>query len=229
LVAFAYSAGLIAFLNPCGFAILPSYVSYSVANPEAEQIPIKRRLARGALVGLIITLGFIAIFGSVGAVFSYFGSSLAKYVVWASVAIGAVIIVLGALLLRNKTISIAIHNPVRISGRGYSSSFMFGIGYSVTSISCTMPIFLLVVTTALATGGFLDGLVIFLTYAIGMGTAMTVFSAAVSASRHAVVAKFRNFMQYVKKISGIVLIAAGAYVIYYQFFLGGFIASPIFR
>lgn len=216
-------------MNPCGFAILPSYVSYSVASAEMEQISAKRRILKGVLVGLVVTLGFIAIFASLGAVFSYFGSGFAKYVAWISAGIGAVIIGLGILLLRKKTISISIHNPVRISGKGYFSNFMFGIGYSITSISCTLPIFLLVVTTAFASGSFIDGLFAFLAYALGMGTAMVIFISAISASKYEVVTKMRAFMPHIKRISGIVLIGAGIYVIYYQFFLGGFITSPIFR
>jgi cytochrome c biogenesis protein CcdA len=30
IIGFAFSAGAVAFLNPCGFAMLPSYVSYFV-------------------------------------------------------------------------------------------------------------------------------------------------------------------------------------------------------
>jgi cytochrome c biogenesis protein CcdA len=37
IIGFAFSAGAVAFLNPCGFAMLPSYVSYFVES-NTQQI-----------------------------------------------------------------------------------------------------------------------------------------------------------------------------------------------
>jgi len=32
LIGFAFSAGAVAFLNPCGFAMIPTYISYFVES-----------------------------------------------------------------------------------------------------------------------------------------------------------------------------------------------------
>ena len=78
IIGFAFSAGAIAFLNPCGFAMLPTYVSYFVerhshlqettitSNTSNLRLILVKRLTYSALVGLIVTTGFIAIFGLTG-------------------------------------------------------------------------------------------------------------------------------------------------------------------
>ena len=68
LIGFALSADVVAFLNPCGFAMLPTYVSYFVkSDSSSSQIKTAttsnyylgsislRRLSKGALIGLLVT------------------------------------------------------------------------------------------------------------------------------------------------------------------------------
>ncbi|MGC1931011.1 MAG: hypothetical protein WA667_18735 [Candidatus Nitrosopolaris sp.] len=71
IIGFAFSAGAVAFLNPCGFAMLPTYVSYFVesntqniitASSNSRLILVKR-LARAGSVGLLVTAAFIVTFG----------------------------------------------------------------------------------------------------------------------------------------------------------------------
>ena len=65
--AWPFGLGIFAAFNPCGFAMLPAYLSYflGIESKENDQ----RRLttvARGLIVGLIMTMGFIAVFGTFG-------------------------------------------------------------------------------------------------------------------------------------------------------------------
>lgn len=71
----AFAAGIVATVNPCGFAILPSFVSYYLGTRVGPG-----RVVEGLLVGLTVTAGFMAVFGTVGVVFglgarSFLGSS----------------------------------------------------------------------------------------------------------------------------------------------------------
>jgi cytochrome c-type biogenesis protein len=253
LIGFALSAGAIAFLNPCGFAMLPTYISYFVErNSQFQQrqqnvisssnsngalrLISVRRLSYGALVGLLVTAGFIAIFGLVGVGISAAGIGIVKYFSWIAVLSGVIIIGIGIAKIFGKTVHINIPIPRGVvfgsidsnnhcssngnKNSGYTNFFLFGIGYAIASLSCTLPIFLLVVFQGLSAGGIVQGSFVFLSYALGMGAVMVVVSLAVSASNQTFVIWLRKLVPKMNVITSIVLILAGSYLIYYNLVVG---------
>ena len=69
--AFPFGLGLLAAFNPCGFAMLPAYLSYFLGIESKDHG--QRRLptvVRGLAVGLVMTLGFVVVFGSAGILFA---------------------------------------------------------------------------------------------------------------------------------------------------------------
>jgi cytochrome c-type biogenesis protein len=93
IIGFAFSAGAVAFLNPCGFAMLPSYISYFVESNTQEivnkssnsRLILVRRLTMGGLVGILVTTAFIATFGLAGIVISSLGIGIVKFLPWIAV------------------------------------------------------------------------------------------------------------------------------------------------
>ena len=64
-LALAFAAGLVATVNPCGFAMLPAYLSYFMGIDEENQG--RPAALRGALVvGAIVSAGFLVVFGLAG-------------------------------------------------------------------------------------------------------------------------------------------------------------------
>src|SRR5712691_8302702 len=260
LIGFALSAGAIAFLNPCGFAMLPTYISYFVErNSQLQQrqqdmiasgsrssinstlrLISVRRLSYGALLGLLVTAGFIAIFGLVGVAISAAGIGIVKYFSWIAVLSGVIIIGIGIAKIFGKTFHINIPMPrglvhSRIAGNdqygskgiknsGYTNFFLFGIGYAIASLSCTLPIFLLVVFQALSAGGIVQGSFVFLSYALGMGAVMIAVSLAIAISNQTFLKWLRKLAPKMNIITSIVLILAGSYLIYYNLVIGKLLA-----
>ena len=93
--------------------------------------------------------------------------------------------------------------------------FLFGIAYGVSSLSCTLPIFLVVVGTALGSGTLLISLAQFMGYALGMGTVLAVITIGTALFREAMEHWLRRLMPYVHRVSALFLIGAGVYLIYY--------------
>ena len=91
---------------------------------------------------------------------------------------------------------------------------LFGLGYGVASLSCTLPIFLVVAGAAL-TGSGLAVPLTFAAYALGMGTILTALAVAVALSRTGVANGVRRLRPHFTRLSGVLLVAAGAYVVYY--------------
>ena len=100
LVGLAFAAGLVAALNPCGFAMLPAYLLLVVRGQphDARSVPwaaVGRALA--ATVGM--ALGFMAVFGSFGALTISAASTVQRYLPYGTVVIGVVLVALGVWLL----------------------------------------------------------------------------------------------------------------------------------
>ncbi len=107
----------------------------------------------------------------------------------------------------------------------YLKFFLFGIGYSIASLSCTLPVFLLVVFQGISTGGLLDGFLVFLLYALGMGIIMTGISLAISISNQAFMRLMAKLSSKINVITSIILIGAGLYLLYYNIIIGKLLVS----
>ena len=67
---FAFGAGMVAAVNPCGFAMLPAYLSLCLGNQDAgfEKRSSLRRPLRALLIGGAVSSGFVLLFGLAGIV-----------------------------------------------------------------------------------------------------------------------------------------------------------------
>lgn len=213
-----------AFLNPCGFALLPSYVSYYIGLHDRQEghSPVGAGFLKGLALGMLVTAGFITVFGASGLLISYLGTWLVRYVPWMTILIGLTLIAIGTILLLGRSFHIHIPIAPRFSpiNGGYFSFLVFGMAYAIASLSCTIPIFILVVLQAVSSGGLLSGLTIFVSYAAGMGLMMTILSVAISVSKEFVLRYMGSLMPYIGRVSGVIIILAGLYLIYFQIIKG---------
>ena len=228
LVSLAFSAGLISFLNPCGFALLPVYITYYFKNEGLEKASLFRRTFAGLAFGLMVSLGFAAVFSSIGIVVAYIGTSILKYAGWFDLFIGFLLIAIGVIYLLNLNLKIKLNKLTNFGEKlksnklknKYTSFFLYGMGFAIASLGCTLPIFLLVVTAASKAGGILSGIAIFLIYAAGMSMFMIIFSLAIALSKTVMESLLKKWMPYVYKLGAVIVIIAGIYLIYNQVVLG---------
>jgi len=225
-LVFALSAGAAATLNPCGFAMLPAYVAYFIGKEESRS-SLTRGIVSGLQGGIAMTLGVLAVFAAIGTILSLASRAILRYFPWATMAIGAAIIVLGVVMLLRRSVQVAlpVSNPMSArsdptAGRGMRSLLLFGAGYGVASLGCTLPIFLVVVAQALATGGVLGGIMVLPAYGLGMGAVLLALSLAVATGKNIVVRGLRSVVPHVRTIGAVGLILAGSYLIYYQVTVG---------
>ncbi len=91
----------------------------------------------------------------------------------------------------------------------------FGASYAVASLGCTIAPFLAVVVTAFRAGTIVEGVVLFLLYAAGMGLVVGTAAVAVALSRDGLVRVLRGSGRFLSAVSGGLLIVAGGYVAWY--------------
>lgn len=219
--AFAFLAGGVATANPCGFGLLLAYVARQL-GPDAED-PRRPAAActQALLVGAATTGGFLIVFGVAGAAISLTGSWLIGVVPWAALLVGVALILTGAVVAGGRYVGPRRVRRMMVEGSGYRSGLWFGALYGVCSIACTLPIFL-VVTALATTAGPVAGTATFVAYALGMGTVLTALAVAVALARGALARAIERMLPHLVRLSGVLLMLAGAYVVYYwAFALGG--------
>jgi cytochrome c biogenesis protein CcdA len=218
-IGFAFAAGMVASVNPCGFFMLPAYISYHLGTEEEGfyKQSTSRRLSKGLLLGGVTTLGFLVVFAAVGGVISAGGQWLVR------VAIGVVMIFVGLyLVITHRTLGIMAASRVTVSPqRNLRNVFMYGIVYAIGSLSCTLPIFLVVVGSSLTGQGLLGSLSQFVGYALGMGTILVAVTLGAALFQGTVARALRKALPYVHRTSALFMVGAGAYLIYYWVFFAG--------
>jgi cytochrome c biogenesis protein CcdA len=215
----AVAAGMVAVVNPCGFALLPAYASLLVVGDDAPSrtVAIWRALA---LAGAM-TAGFAAVFGSFGLLLAGVSniSAVQRYLPWFTLVLGLALLGLGGWLLAGGSLPglrIAVRGPVLT--RSVSSMAAFGATYATASLSCTLAPFLATVVASFRTGSIADGTTVFLAYALGMGLVIVAVSLAIALAQSAVVTWLRQVGPLVPRIGGGLLAIAGAYVAYYGWY-----------
>jgi len=220
-VGYAFAAGMVASVNPCGALMLPSYIFFQLGVDDEASVSTVERVLKALRFAIATTAGFAVIFGLVGAVVSVGGRWLTDFFPYAGLIIGLAMVGLGIwLLVSHRSLGILAASRVSVTPeRSLSNMFLFGIAYAISSLSCTLPIFLVVIGSALTTGGqqggWMTSLAQFLGYALGMGAVMAVVSVGTSLFRQAVERWLRRVMPYVHRVSALFLIGAGIYLIYY--------------
>ncbi|NUR27898.1 MAG: cytochrome c biogenesis protein CcdA [Catenulispora sp.] len=214
LLVLAVSAGMLAAVNPCGFALLPAYLGLLVTGDQ----PSRRAAVRRALaLTLAMTLGFMAVFGVFGLIVAPVASSLQQYLPWFTIVFGVLLAGLGGWLAAGRRLpSLPLHGrgPAALN-RSPRSMIAFGMSYAVASLSCTIAPFLAVVVSTFRSGTIFDGILLFLAYSAGMGLVVGTAAVAVALTRTELVRRLRRAGAVVPRIAGILLLVSGAYVAYY--------------
>ena len=218
-LSFAFVAGTVATVNPCGFALLPAYLARRIGSDE-QQRRTSEAVARALLVGAVTTAGFMVVFGTIGTAISLGARAVIHVLPWAGLTIGILLMVAGVTVLAGGHLRVRLPGGRLSAGRtGVAGDVLFGIGYGTASLSCTLPIFLAATGTAV-TGSVGTSALSFIAYSAGMGTILTALAIAAALSQKGLALALRRVVPYVNRASGALLLSAGAYVVYYWgFFL----------
>lgn len=213
-VVLAFTAGMVATFNPCGFSLLPAYIGAFVAGDGVAE-RTDRRVIRAIRVAAAVSVGFVIVFATVGLVIDSIASEARRQLPWVTIVIGGLLIVGGLATVAGWKPSFAIRGP-QFSTRSNKTGVMVGYGvtYAIASLSCTIGPFLAVTGTALD-GSLIEGLTSYVAYALGMGVIILLLSVA-SALAHSTVAIYmRRLSRVAPRIGGGLMVLAGGYAIWY--------------
>ena len=219
-LALALTAGIIVAFNPCGFAMLPAYMSYFVGKSAAEaDRPLPQRLVRAAMVAGVVTLGFVTVYGTIGLLATTLFSGIKQAVPFISIGVGILLAVLGFTMIRGYEPKLSFLKVGAIDeGRGLRSLYVFGLSYAVVSLSCGFAGFSGVVVSTLNDGSIFGAVATYLTFSLGMGLVLMVLTLAAALAQQTVARTMKRALPYVNRISGAFLIVAGLYVAFYGYY-----------
>lgn len=218
-LAVPYSLGLFAAFNPCGFPMLPAYLSYFLGLEDSQrETNLLTNVLRALLVGLVMTGGFVLVFGIFGALFQSVLSQgpILSRLGYVTITVGIVMIPLG--LAMTLGFEPVIRLPKMNKGgdsKRLGSVFMFGVSYAVVSMSCTIGILTTNLANTLDDEGFFHGVASFVAYAVGMGSIITFLTLSLAMARTNVARNMRQILPYISRISGVMLMLAGVYLVIY--------------
>jgi cytochrome c-type biogenesis protein len=234
LLPFGYSfgAGMVSTVNPCGFSLLPAYLSLYLGGRDdgtASSHPLLRG-GKALIIGTAVTLGFTVLFSFVGVIIWAGGYILMRYLPWLGLFVGAVLACLGLYLIAGKSVYTSL--PPRLANlignpksQGFNTYFLFGIGYGMASLGCTLPIFLVVVGSAIKSQGLTGGLLQFISYALGMGAVLTVLALSFALFKGGLSTYLSRALPYMGRVAGALLLVSGSYQVHYWLTKGGLLAK----
>lgn len=213
-VALAFTAGMVATFNPCGFSLLPAYIGAFVAGDEVTE-RVDRRLLRAIGVAAAVSVGFIVVFATVGLIMDSIASQTRRQLPWVTIVIGGLLIVGGIAMAAGWKPNLALRGPRTPTGSNSVPVMVgYGVTYAIASLSCTIGPFLAVTGTALSRSP-LEAVATYTAYALGMGVIILVLSIASALAHSAVTNHMRRLSQVAPRIGGALMILAGGYAIWY--------------
>lgn len=214
----ALTAGMVAAVNPCGFALLPAYLSVLILgdHPPSRRVALVRALTAAAS----LTVGFAVLFGLFGLAVLPVAGQVQQHLPWFTVVFGIALAGTGAWLVAGRTLPAVLPGLRRAPtvSRSVPSMVLFGSAYALASLSCTIGPFLAIVVSAFRTGATLDGMVLFLAYAAGMGLIVGAASLTVAVTRSTAAGRLRRLGALAPRLGGGMLLLVGAYVAYYGWY-----------
>ncbi len=215
----AFTAGMVAAFNPCGIALLPSYLTYLLSGRSQET---KHTWLSGFRSGVLMTVGFAVVFGIAGILVGSAGQFIFAMVPFASIALAVLLVVAAWLMLRREYLLTKwspgdfVTKLSSIFRRGTNGSFIaYGISYGIISLTCSFPVFLAVVAQGISVQRMGANLELFFAYVVGMGIVIVLLSTVTVVTRSFVERFVRGAVPVIQKMSAIVMVGSAFYLLWY--------------
>jgi cytochrome c-type biogenesis protein len=238
----AIFAGVASFFSPCAFPMFPGYMTFYFKK-HMEQADKELKVGKAAASGSVTAAGIILVYIIIGAAILLAGTVIVPFISALQLVIGILLLILGALMMTNIQYD-GIIAPFRKIGNKlkgkkkdkpgtekkgdgfYAGLFVYGAGYGGAAAACTLPVFLGVILGGISTGNFFTGILLLMVYTLVAAVLMIVVTVALAVVGHKAVQKIAQYTTAIKKISGLVLLLAGVYLVLFWLISSGHLTLP---
>lgn len=213
---FSFLQGVLAFLAPCAVALLPGYIVAFISRNSGASSSLSIRLGRGLKLAFLSIIGILLIYSLAGVMIMVAGQVLKDYMKWITIGMGGIFIILGFLMILGKNISLSINLQDSSYKSEATEAFVFGVAYAIGALGCLFPLFLIVATQAMAADSLLEGSSYLLAYFTGISGMMILTILLAIFAKSFLMRNLRKVLPHMEMVTGILLLLAGVYIIYYQ-------------
>ncbi len=215
-LAVAFLAGLLSFLSPCVLPLVPSYVGF-LTGMTLPEVTTRRRLALAH--ALCFVLGFSLIFILLGASATALGRALKYYQVWLTRAGGVLIILFGLYCLGVIRIgAFQMERRIHLQDKpvGFLGSGLVGMAFGAGWTPCIGPILGAILGLATVETDVSRGMVLLAAYSAGLAVPFLLAALAVDSFLDWF-QRFRKYIPWVMRVSGVMLVAVGLLLVTGEF------------
>ena len=219
-LSFSFGAGALTAVNPCGFAMLPIYLSMYLKRSEGRKINFITKFNNSILIITTIGMGFLVLFLTFGFLIGLGGELLSLLIPTISIFLGIIVLYMGSTQLIGEQsyipffqqLASKIGNP---NNTDLKSFFIFGISYGIASIGCSLPLFIALITNSIKSQDLVLSIFHFLSYALGMIFIIGLVTVFISIFSKVKIPFLNQISRKSSTISGIILCIVGIYLLIY--------------
>ena len=210
----AFVAGVFATFNPCGFAMLPAYLSLAIlegGNNDRKSQLLARAFKFSALMGV----GILAVFSAFSLIIFPISTSIQRYLPYITTLLGLGVVALAIYILWKGPVAIGKLWSPQISPTGnFLTYILYGVTFALGSISCTIGPFLAITSRAI-NENYLHSLSIYFVYGLGFVVTILILAILTALSQQFLIRKIRNSGGVLEKAMAIIILIVGLYLIYF--------------
>ncbi|MEY3699759.1 MAG: hypothetical protein RIT16_119 [Actinomycetota bacterium] len=215
--AYSFMLGMLAAVNPCGFVLLPAYLLYFLGIDGGPQHISRAPLQRALRVSASVSAGFLLVFLVVGTISRLFTQWIELRAKYAGFVIGLILIVLGIAMLFGWKPSFTTSMPGAKRDHSTRAMFVFGIGYAIASIGCTIGLLTTAILGSIGTNGFVSGVISITMYGLGMSLLVTALTVTLAAAKTGVTRVLKRSLRYIDKVAAVFISLTGMYLTWYWY------------
>jgi cytochrome c-type biogenesis protein len=212
----AFAAGLLSFLSPCVLPLVPSYIGF-LTGMSLPEMSGRRRVA--VAHALLFVLGFSLVFVLLGASATALGRALNYYQVWLQRVGGVLIIGFGLVCLGViKAGFLSQERRVQVEQKpvGYLGSALVGMAFGAGWTPCIGPVLGAILGLAATSQDLARGVLLLAVYSAGLAVPFLVAAVALD-SFLGWFQRFRRYLPWVMRVTGVLLIFVGALMLTGEF------------
>jgi len=212
----AFTAGLLSFLSPCVLPLVPSYVGFITGMTLPEVTGRRRAVLTHAL---LFVAGFSLVFVLLGASATALGRALNYYQVWLQRVGGVLIILFGLLCLGVFKVGLLTQERrfhLERKPVGYLGSALVGMAFAAGWTPCIGPVLGGILGLAATSSDVTRGMQLLAVYSAGLALPFLIAAVAVDSFLDWF-QRFRRFLPWVMRVSGVMLIVVGVLLVTGEF------------
>jgi len=216
----AFGAGVLSFLSPCVFPLIPAYLAQltGLSFQEMQDMDSERRrsMLRNSFA---FVAGLAIVFTLFGASATFLGRFFLSNQDLVGRIAGFIIVVFGLHLMGVVTIPWLMResrmdlSQARQRSTGLSGSLLMGAAFGVGWTPCIGPVLASILALASQADTVVTGMVLLLAYALGLGVPFILMALIMNrAAGRAAVGKIRRYIPQLSLASGVLLVLMGLLV-----------------